>query len=434
MDVMTFVIIILFLIIFIGILNERIFHMQSDISLVFFSLIISMILIGISYFPGMETWQEKIRNMGNFGFETYLLDFVLCFMLFAGASKVNMGKFKQNIRAISLLALLTTVLSSAVYGVLFRAAAIFLGIPMDIWTCILLGCIVSPTDPIAATGILNKLGLSKNVTSVIENESLFNDGTGVALFVFVKSIVSRSGESNFLVVMLKEVLGALAVAFVISFVLFKLLTLSKDPLKHLLVSLLDVSLVYLICEHCGFSGVIASVVCGMYFAYSMDGIRRRRMVEDPHNLYRIFWEVIDTILNEVLFVMIGVSVLNFTMAKEFWILIPIGIFCVVLSRFVGVGFSGLLVGKKRIPSSYSLMEFVTLMTWSALKGGLSLALAMSTAEFLPAEIYPVVLNTTYITIFFTVIIQGLTIKSGYRMIERHKAKRIRLESERGGVS
>ena len=148
-----------------------------------------------------------MNEIGNFGFSEYLLDGVLCFMLFAGAGKVNFRKFKSNIKTISLLALITTVISSALYGLIFWAAGFVFGIKLDIWLCILLGCIVSPTDPIAATGILNKLGLSKNVTSVIESESLFNDGTGVALFLFVKSIVSRSGEENFLLVMLKEVLS-----------------------------------------------------------------------------------------------------------------------------------------------------------------------------------------------------------------------------------
>lgn len=429
MNLMTFIILILFLIAFISIINEKFFHMQNDIALLFFSLIISLILISAGLISDSEFLKEKIRNIGNFGFESYLMDFVLCFMLFAGASKVNMKKFRQNIKAISLLALLATIVSSAVYGFLFRLSAFLIGINMDIWTCILLGCIVSPTDPIAATGILNKLGLSKNVTSVIENESLFNDGTGVALFVFVKSIVSQNGESNFILLMLKEVLGAFGVAIVVSFILFRLLTLSGNPLNHLLISFIDVSLVYMICEHSGFSGVIASVVCGMYFSAKMDSIKRRRIVEDPHNLYIIFWEVADNIFNSVLFVMIGISVLDFTPAKKFLLLIPSGILCVILSRFAGTGISALLVGKKRIPSSYSTAEFVTLMTWSALKGGLSLALAMSTAEFLAEETYFTVMNVTYITIFFTVIVQGLTIKSGYSMIEKHKARRIRAESE-----
>ena len=161
MNILLFLIIILAFIVCIGIVNEKIFHMQSDIALIFFSLIISLGLLLLRNLAPFESLKAFIDNLGEFGFEEYLMDGVLCFMLFAGASKVNMKKFKQNLRPISLLALLTTLISSFLYGAIFYLLASVAKIPMDIWTCILLGCVVSPTDPIAATGILNKIGLSK---------------------------------------------------------------------------------------------------------------------------------------------------------------------------------------------------------------------------------------------------------------------------------
>ena len=179
MSVLYFLIIILMMIVMIGILNEKYFHIQSDIALILFSLILSLILLAAGRLLGIDSVREFVTELGDFGFEEYLMDGVLCFMLFSGASKVNMRKFRQNVRAISLLALLTTMISSVIYGCLFYLVSFVFGLGMDILTCILLGCVVSPTDPIAATGILNKIGLSKNVCSVIENESLFNDGTGV---------------------------------------------------------------------------------------------------------------------------------------------------------------------------------------------------------------------------------------------------------------
>lgn len=439
MSIMGFLIVVFLFIVIVSVVNERLIHLQGDIALLLFSVVFSGLILVSTLVPGLRVFAPAIHKVGDFGFEAYLLDFVLCFMLFAGSSKVNMGKFRQNIKTISLLALLTTILSSALYGALFWGFAQLLHLPMDIWVCLLLGCIVSPTDPIAATGILNKLGLSKNVTSVIESESLFNDGTGVALFVFVKSIVSTKGAAfqgksaadeilaggkSFLAVMFQEVFGAFAVALIVSFILFRILKYTHDPAKHIMISLLDVAMVYLICEHFGFSGVIASVICGMYFAYEMHKISRRRLVDDPHDRYGSFWEVADTMLNSMLFVMIGISLLDVQVSEYLLLVIPIAIVCVILSRFGGVLLSTLFVGKYKIPSSYSLTEFVTLMTWSALKGGLSLALAMSTKEFLDPKVYLIVLNVAYITILFTVIGQGLTVKTGYRKIEEHKAKRI----------
>ncbi len=422
MSILVFLIILLGLIVFIGILNERVFKLQSDIALIFFTVIIALLLVVLRTVLPSGALTGFIDGLGEFGFEEYLMDGVLCFMLFAGAGKVNMGKFKQNLRPICLLALLSTLLSSFIYGGLFYLVALLFGIPMDIWTCVLLGCVVSPTDPIAATGILNKIGLSKSVCSVIENESLFNDGTGVTLFIFVRSIVQNSGQSNFFVLMGREILGAVAVALVVSFLLFRLLRLTRDPVRYILISLLDVALVYVICEHLGFSGVIASVVCGMYFSYQMDEIERRVKVVDPHEYYRDFWEILESILNAILFVMIGLLVLDIEISRYIWIILPASILILIVSRALGVFMSSLMTGR-RIPGNYSLPEFVTLMTWAALKGGLSLALAVGTAEYLPRDIYNVFINVTYIAIFFTVLVQGLSVGNVYRRLEKHKLAR-----------
>ncbi len=424
MSVLLFLIVILIFIVLIGILNEKFFHIQADIALIMFSLVISLMLLICHKCFDISTVSRFVEGVGEFGFEEYLMDGVLCFMLFAGASKVNMRKFRQNVRAISLLALLTTMLSSVFYGLLFFLVSYIFRMNMDILTCILLGCVVSPTDPIAATGILNKIGLSKNVCSVIENESLFNDGTGVTLFIFVRSLVIHSGESNFLVLMFKEIVGAVAVALIVSFLLFQIIKLTRDPIKYILISLLDVSLVYIICEHLGFSGVIASVVCGMYFSAAFSKIERRVKVIDPKELYKDFWEIVESLLNSVLFVMIGLMVLDLEISKYILVIAPAAIIINVLARSFGVSVSSLLTGKKHIPGNYNVPEYVALMTWSALKGGLSLALAIGTQEFLAPEIYVVFMDVTYITIFFTVLVQGLTVGKLYFALEKHKSDRM----------
>ncbi len=424
MSILVFLIIILAFIVSIGILNEKFFHIQSDIALLLFSLLISLVLLLLRDVIKIESISNFITNLGEFGFEEYLMDGVLCFMLFAGASKVNMKKFKQNLKPICLLALLTTLISSFLYGLLFYAIVLIAGIPMDIWMCILLGCVVSPTDPIAATGILNKIGLSKNVCSIIENESLFNDGTGVTLFIFVRSIIVHSGDSNFAVLMFKEIVGAVAVALVVSFLLFKLIEITKEPIRYILIALLDVSLVYVICEHLGFSGVIASVVCGMYFSYAMGKIERKVKVIDTKEWYEDFWEILESILNAVLFIMIGLLVLDIELSQYVLIIVPVAIVILILSRAVGVFTSTVITGKN-IPGNYNLKEFVTLMTWSALKGGLSLALAFGTSEYLSKDVYNIFMNVTYVTIFFTVLVQGLTVKKVYFKLEESKAKRIK---------
>ncbi|MBR6381436.1 MAG: sodium:proton antiporter [Lachnospiraceae bacterium] len=420
---LLFLIVILAYIVIIGTLNERVFKLQSDIALIFFSLIFSVILLIAKLIVPDPVLKDLIGRLGEFEFREYLMDGMLCFMLFAGASKVNMGKFRKNLRPIALLALLTTVLSSFLYGGLFYLVALAFRLPMDFWMCVLLGCVVSPTDPIAATGILSKIGLSKNVCSVIENESLFNDGTGVTLFIFVRSLIVHSGESNFAILMIKEIGGAFAVALGVSFVLFSVMKMTRNPVRYIMISLLDVASVYMICEHFGFSGVIASVVCGMFFSYCMDRMKRTATVVDPEHYYGDFWEILESILNSVLFVMIGLLVLNMKLSVHALFVVPAALLILLLSRGAGVWVSSVLTGRK-IPGNYNLKEFVILMTWSALKGGLSMALAIETAEYLPEAVYRIFTNVAYVTIFFTVLVQGLSIKKVYFALEKHKAERL----------
>lgn len=434
MNFLTWFTVIIFFTTVISLLNERFFKIPNDIALLLFSFLICVSLKGAANVFSIDTLTHTLSRLNDFRFESYLLDGVLCFMLFAGSGKVHFNKFKSNLKNITLLSFLTTALSAVMFGLLFYSAAYAFGWGLDIWTCILLGCIVSPTDPIAATGIMNKLGLSKNVTTVIESESLFNDGMGVALFAFVKSIVTNIGQENFAVLMLREVLGAAFTALAVSVLLLLLMKTSRKPLNHILISILAVSSVYVICELCGFSGVIASVICGMSFSYGMDKMARFRAIVDREDDYSRFWDVIDSLLNSVLFVLIGFSVLRLNLSPTVMYAGAAAIVAVLVSRAAGVAIPTAFSRGQNIPGGYSLTEYTALMTWSALKGGLSLALVLSTEEALPHASYEILLSAAYIIIIFTVIVQGMTTKNIYRAIEKSKAKRIRKESNLNCVS
>ena len=245
----------------------------------------------------------------------------------------------------------------------------------------------------------------------------------MTLFVFVRSVVIHSGDDNFLLIMTREIVGAVAVALVVSFVLFQLMKITKEPVRYILISLLDVALVYVICEPLGFSGVIASVVCGMYYSYAMDKMERRVRVIDPKELYKDFWEIMESILNAILFVMIGLYVFDIEISKFAAIVIPTAIIAMIVSRAAGV-LASIGLGGRKIPGNYNLQEYLILMVWSALKGGLSLALAIQTEAFLAPEVYKIFINVTYVTVFFTVLVQGLTVKKIYFKLEDHKALRL----------
>lgn len=411
-------------VILIGVVNEKLIKIPNDIALVLFAFLISAVLKLLMTTGVLNFSEETVEAVENFRLDEVLLDGVLCFMLFAGASKVHFGRFLKNFKTISLLALLTTMISSFIYGGLFFLLSLVLHLKLSIWLCVLLGCIVSPTDPIAATSILNKLGLSKNVTSVIEGESLFNDGTGVALFVCIKNIINNSSEYSFLELMGREIIGALIIGLGVSFIMCHLLRYTKNPTMHIMISLFSVSSVYVLCEHFGFSGVIASVVCGMYFAKQMEKYDNWRKVVDPQNCYMHFWDVLDALLNSMLFVMIGFSILYIPNHPYLVILLIAAFVFNFMSRFAGVFGSTVLLGRK-IPNQYSIKEFVILMTWSGLKGGLSLALALSSRAFLKEDAYEIVMIVTYATLFITTVGQGLTTSSIYKLVEKSKLARKR---------
>lgn len=417
---------ILFMIVAITVFNEKTFKISNDIALVLFSFLIAGCVKMLEAMGFIDFETSMVGRIADFNFQEFLMDGILCFMLFSGASGVNFNRFVKNIKSISMLALLSTVISSFVYGGIFYLFSFLLGLDLSIWLCILLGCIVSPTDPIAATSILKKAGLSKNVSTVIEGESLFNDGTGVAVFVCVKNIVNDVSDLSFPVLMAKELLGAVAIGLAVSFLMFRLLRASNNPMLHILISLLDVVAAYTICEALGCSGVIASVVCGIYFSKNMARYEEWRKVVDPKDWYDDFWHLADTLLNNILFILIGCAVLNLPHHPLIAALVFGAILINTAARFIGVGTSALIIGKHRIPNRYNMMEFTTLMTWSALKGGLSLALALSTAEFLPQSSYNVLLIVTITTMYFTIVVQGLTMKNVFAIIEKHKADRIRL--------
>ena len=418
-NILLFFVFIVGIIVITSIINEKKLHMQQDIALVVVSFIISVIVIVLQRFDILKDWFH-IEYIKNFKFDSFLLECTLCFMLFAGASKVHLNKFMNHAVPIAYLSIMTTIISSVVYGLIFYGVNILLDLHLDIWICVLLGCIISPTDPIAATGILNKLGMPKSLLSVMEGESLFNDGVGVSLFVFVSSMIENGSTENFFLLMFKEIFGAFAIGMVVSWLLFKLIKCTNEPIIHILISLLTVSLAYVLCEHLEFSGVIASVVCGLYFSYQNKKIYRWKEVVDPKELYNDFWNVVENLFNSILFVLVGFSVFSMELNGTTLLLLPIAVIINLITRAFGVGTATALIGKKKIPSRYSFKDFVLLMTWSGLKGGVSLALVMSTKGMITDSQYMILLNVTMITILFTTIVQGMITKNVYQYIEKKR--------------
>lgn len=394
----------------IGFFNEKVTRLPHEIALLLFSSILGFLwLIADMLVSGMPA-VDVLRKVQLLDIESFLLEGVLCMMLFAGSVHLKLSDFKKLARQVTVLSIVCTLLGAVFYGVLFYGVSALLGLKLSIPLCLMFGSIVAPTDPIAATGILSKFGLPEDISFLIQGESLFNDGVGVALFVVFSSMVTGDAAGGFFSIMARELLGAALVGVIVTWLCFQLYRRTDSKELGFFISLLTVSLSYIICEKADFSGAIASVVCGITFS----ALRAREgTIGTPDRIehFSSIWGTLDLMLNSLLYVMLGLTFVRILQMEHVILLSLAGIIINLIARSGSLAVSSLIMGE--IPDGYDRWSFVKLLTWGGLRGGLSIALAMSTREMLPEQTYFIVLGCTYAIAFFTTVIQGLTVRQVY---------------------
>ena len=402
-------------IVIIGFFNEKVTKFTYEISLMLFSIIIGAVLLLLKVSLSEDTTiVQVISNLDFTGLEAFLIEGVLCFMLFAGACHSKLLDFKKHAKTVSLLAIVTTFFGAMFYGLLFYGASMVLGLGLTLPMCLMFGSIVAPTDPIAATAILKKFDLPANIGFIIEGESLLNDGVGVALFVCFSGIVSAQESGGVISVMLTQLIGALVVGVAVTAICFPIFKSSQDATRRIFTSLLAVASAYLACSHFGFSGAVASVVTGVLFSALRNWNEMKGFTWELE-YFDVFWEVVDSLLNSVLYVMLGISFCQILQMQHVVIISLAAVVINLIARAGSVGVSALLAGE--LPDGYDKMSFIKLLTWGGLRGGLSVALAMSTREFLSPDVYYIILGGTYALVFFTTIVQGMTMLKVYNRIK-----------------
>lgn len=409
-----FFVAIIALVCILGYFNEKVTKLTYEISLMLFSAVIGIALLAAAAIFSGTAAGDILQKFRLTDIEGFLMEGVLCFMLFAGSCHMKLSDFKENARQITVLAFVCTLLGACFYGALFYGVSLLLGLNLSLPVCLMFGSIVAPTDPIAATSILSKFGLPKKISFLIEGESLFNDGVGVALFVCFSGMATSSSSGGFIGVMLKEIIGAVLVGAVVTALCFLLFRNTQNKALKIFISLLTVSLSYVICEKCGFSGAIASVVCGIMFS----SLRSRFSKDEPETIlfFNSFWETADSLFNSFLYVMLGLSFVRILQMEHVLLLSIIAIAANLIARSGSLALSSLMMGT--IPDGYDRLSFIKLLTWGGLRGGLSVALAMSTKEMMPEQTYYIILGGTYAIVFFTTVIQGLTMRPVYNRISR----------------
>ena len=402
-----------------GFFNEKVTKLTCEIALMLFATILGvLVLVGTIVFSNTPVG-NIMKDVQSFDIHDFLMHGVLCFMLFAGSCNMKLKDFKEMARQVTVLSLVCTLLGAGFYGLLIYGASMIFNLNLSLPVCLMFGSIIAPTDPIAATGILSKFGLPRKTSFLIQGESLFNDGIGVALFVCFSGMVKASGSSDqsFLGVMFREVIGAVVVGIVVTVVCFLMYRFSKHKFLKIFISLLTVSLAYSLCEVFHFSGAIASVICGILFSEL-----RSRFCENEEKehaeIFDSFWETLDVFLNSLLYILLGLSFISILRMEHVLLLSAIAIIANLISRSSSLAISSLFMGK--IPDNFTRGGFITLFTWGGLKGGLSVALAMSTRAMLPELGYHILLGCVYAIVFFTTVVQGLTMKAVYERQARER--------------
>lgn len=381
-------------------LNLKTLRLPTTIGLMLFSLLVSLAIIGLHAVGlNIETWAASI--LISIDFNKTLLQGMLSFLLFAGALHINLDELAEQKWVIAALATVGLLISTTLVGVTSWWMFGLLGFQVDFIWCLVFGALISPTDPIAVLAILKTAGASQSLKIKIAGESLFNDGVAVVIFIVLLEI-ALGGEATagrVAILIVQEVVGGTVFGLLIGGVAFLMLRNIDNYSTEVLITLALVVGGYALATALHISGPIAMVVSGLLIG---NHGRRLAMSDKTRDHLDTFWELIDETLNAVLFVLIGLEVLVLDFSLEVLLAGVIAIPMILLIRFASVGLPiGLLRG-----SHHFSPGVVKILTWGGLRGGISVALALS----LPVgEVRAVLLPVTYIVVVFSILVQGLSV-------------------------
>ena len=374
--------------------NARFLRLPSQIGLLALSLLASLIVAG---FAGGEV--EKLAVDVNFG--PVLLHGMLGLLLFAGALRVNVHELRDHTWFVTVLSLGGTLLSTALVGFAIYALLGALGISINLVDALLFGALISPTDPIAVLGVLKSSQVPRPIQVVITGESLFNDGVGVVVFTVL--IAAAAGEhvpaGHVAYLFARQAVGGAVLGLVLGVIADRMLRSIDDYVVEVLITLALVVGGYALGEWLEVSAPIGAVVAGIVIGnkaveHSMSGTTREYVER--------FWELVDEILNAVLFLMLGLEATRLHASLPLALAAAVAVPLVLVARFVSVGASAVVLQPfvKRPPHSLAIL------TWGGLRGGLAVALALA----LPAGPHrDTILVITYAVVAFAVLVQGLTL-------------------------
>ena len=394
-----------------GYLNVRFLKMPNTIGLMLITIVFTFAVFVLSYFDDTLLNAERFI-ITQIDFKTVLLDIMLSFLLFAGALHTNFEQLKVQRWPVLVFATFGVLISTFLVGLIMFYALPIVGLHVDFIYCLLFGSLISPTDPIAVLGILKKAGAPKRLETKIVGESLFNDGVGVVIFLTIYKIASLGIENVSALEVVElfglEVIGGIALGLVLGWVTYKLMKSIDDYDIEVIITLAAVMAGTVLAQKLHISAPLAMVTAGL--VVGNDTVRENAMSKTTETYVDKFWELIDILLNTILFVLIGMEMLVLTFKMEYLMAGLIAIPLVLVCRYLS-----LLVPIKFFEKKLNFVPKTNLiMTWGGLRGGISIALALGLTQAMERDLFLVI---TYVVVVFSIVFQGLTVGKLIKKLE-----------------
>lgn len=384
-------------------LNYRFLKLPSTIGIMVIAIVVSIFLVMFGEAVLPRTFGHLNNLMNSIDFTEVLMGAMLNFLLFAGGIHININDLKEQFRPVLIFSTAGVVISTFVVGFGMFYLLPFLGIQLPFIYCLVFGALISPTDPVAVLSILKQANVSKSLETKVAGESLFNDGMAVVVFTVVLQLAIGKevdlGVESIGILLMKEAGGGILLGVVLGWITSRLMREVDDYIISVLVTLSVVMGGYLIARQMHISGPLTMVAAGLFMGNFNVRFKMKSVTQD----YLIkFWELIDEILNAVLFLFIGFELLMIKDLKHFMVPGVLAIAVVLIARLISIW----------VPTRFMSLrtrfspQTIKVLVWGGIRGGVSIALAMSIPK---SEYSEIILSITYCVVVFSIIVQGLTI-------------------------
>ncbi|MFS8083332.1 MAG: cation:proton antiporter [Ginsengibacter sp.] len=385
-----------------GYINHRFIKLPGNIGIMLISLFASLLVLLIGQiFPSF--FSRITQALDAIDFQSAVLKIMLSFLLFAAAVQSDAKKLRKERASIITFATIGVIISTIIVATLLYFTLHVFGLQVNYLYCLIFGALISPTDPIAVVGILKKAGIRPSLEAKISGESLFNDGVGVVLYITFYEVAQLSwvnvGIWDVVWTFLREAGGGIFLGYLLGYLGYYIFKTTENYIVEVLCTLAIVMGGYLVAEIIGVSGPLAMVISGL-----ITGNKSMEEMASPTSRDYIgkFWEMMDQLMNAVLFLLVGFQMLIIPFNATLLALGLISILIVLLSRYISVRLPIMVLKTKRTFEN----DVIPILTWGALRGALSVALALAVPHYMYGDMF---VSITYIIVLFSIVVQGLTI-------------------------